>query len=149
MERASRVSIFIFLTFSSIYSGLSFGAGNSEIVFSDEIRTAFYERAPNSLSTKMSKGVTNFCASSNKAIESHVNTWLCAKNKLNYFRSVYVTGSKGSHGLVCEASASNFFKYLGTDLLEQVIENSSCVVAEFDGEKYELVIQESGEEKNT
>jgi hypothetical protein len=149
MARASRFSIFIFFTFSSFYSGFSFAAGNSEIVFSDEIRTAFYERAPHSLGTKMSNGVISFCASSNKAIELHVKSWLCAKNKLNYFRSVYVTGSKGPHGLICEASGSSFFKYLGTDLLEQVTEEGSCVVAEFDGEKYELVIQESSEEKNT
>ena len=115
------------------------------VIVADRIRAAFYEHAPNTLSAAMSKAVRSWCSSadrertadSNKANAETVG-WLCAKHKLRYFRSIYVNGEKGSHGLVCEDNGTSSLKYFGTDLVVSVIEDGECVPAEFDGTVYQL-----------
>lgn len=117
----------------------------SDIVLTHELRTAFYEHAPLTRSAAVSKVVRSWCsgadrervANGNKSNAETVD-WLCAKNKLRYFRSVYVNGAKGPHMLVCEDNGTSSLKYFGTDLVADVLEEGACVSAEFNGTTYEL-----------
>ena len=93
----------------------------------------------------MSKTVRSWCSSADRertadSNEANAKTvgWLCAKHKLRYFRSVYVNGDKGPHGLVCEDNGTSRLKYFGTDLVAEVVEGGECVPAEFDGAAYQL-----------
>ena len=119
-----------------------------ELVIVDGVRTAFYERAPISLAGAMSRAVGSWCltadrnrvADTSKSSGSTVG-WLCGRHKLRYFRSVYVTGARGSHGLVCEDNGTSSLKYFGLDLVASVIEDGSCVPAVFDGTEYQLSLE--------
>ncbi|MBV6417316.1 MAG: hypothetical protein CMLOHMNK_01963 [Steroidobacteraceae bacterium] len=63
-----------------------------------------------------------------------------------YFRSVYINGERGSHGLVCEDYDSSTFKYLGMDLVAESIADGSCVPAErYSGSEYELYVEGVGD----
>jgi hypothetical protein len=48
-----------------------------------------------------------------------VSTWLCRGQELSYFRSVYINGDKGRHGLVCESYDASTFKYFGLHLVAE------------------------------
>lgn len=115
-----------------------------EVVIADELRTAFYEHAPLSLATEMSKAVSSWCSSSRSEAAPAAVGWLCRGNKPVYFRSVYVNGSKGKHGLVCENNGTSTLKYFGMDLVAERIANSSCVAAEYDGSVYALYVEKVG-----
>ena len=116
-----------------------------EIIIADEVRTAFYEQASGSLAGEMSKAVGSWCstadrrriADSGKANAETVG-WLCGRDKLRYFRNVYVSGAKGPHGLVCQSNGTSSLKYFGVDLVNESIEFGSCVPAELDGTVYQL-----------
>jgi hypothetical protein len=117
----------------------------SDVVIADEIRTAFYEHAPVVLAAAISKAVRSWCSGADRedlANRNKLNVetlgWLCGKNKLRYFRSVYVNGEKGPHVLVCEDNGTSSLKYFGVDLVADVIEEGACVPAEFNGAAYEL-----------
>jgi hypothetical protein len=55
---------------------------------------------------------------------------------------VYINGARGRHGLICEDNGISTLKYLGMDLVADVLEDGSCVPAEFDGSVYELYIED-------
>jgi hypothetical protein len=105
----------------------------SEIVVADEIRPAFYERAPSKMVIAISKAVSLWCGSSERSrfvnkSEANANTaqWLCGSAKIHYFHNVYITGAKGVHGLVCRDE----YKYVGIDMVNDSIKDGSCVVAD-------------------
>jgi hypothetical protein len=118
---------------------------SQEIVLVHELRSAFYERAPRSLSAAMSKAVDSWCStareSSTNGSKPKVSTWLCDGRELSYFRSVYINGDKGRHGLVCESYDADTFEYFGLDLVDENLADGTCVVAEFNGEAYELYFE--------
>jgi hypothetical protein len=118
-------------------------SGTAEIVVADEVRTAFYEHAPRSLAAAMFRAVESWCSKAGRTPDEHeakaeTVSWLCGGQKLSYFRSVYVTGTVGSHGLVCENNGTSTLKYFGTDLVDEVVGDGSCVLAELDGTTYRL-----------
>jgi hypothetical protein len=118
-------------------------SGTEEIVIADEVRTAFYEHAPRSLAAAMSRAVDSWCSSANRIPDGHeakaeTVSWLCGRQQLSYFRNVYVIGTMGSDGLVCENNGTSTLKYFGTDLVDEVVADGSCVPAEFDGTRYRL-----------
>ena len=107
-----------------------------------ELRTAFYGHAPRALATAMSKAVVAWCSSERSAPGSDAVSWLCRGANLVYFRSVYINGERGPHGLVCEDLHASTFKYLGLDLVAQSIADGSCVPAErYSGSEYELNLE--------
>jgi hypothetical protein len=118
---------------------------SQEIVIEDELRTAFYEHAPRSLVAAISKAVVAWCASDRGAPEPEAVGWLCRGENLVYFRSVYINGKRGSHGLVCTDYDTATFKYLGMDLVVESIADGSCVPAErYSGSEYKLYLEEVG-----
>jgi hypothetical protein len=65
---------------------------------------------------------------------------------LVYFRSVYINGELGSHGLVCQDLDEPTFKYLGMDLVADSIADASCVPVErYYGTEYELYLEGVGD----
>jgi len=118
---------------------------SDEIVLANELRTAFYEHAPRALASAMSQAVATWCSSKHGAAESDALSWLCAGGNLVYFRSVYINGDKGPHGLVCEHYDGHAFRYLGLDLAAESVADHSCVPAASDGSRYELVVDEVGD----
>jgi len=149
MSRFAKVLGVFALGFCELTVGGASENDAAEVVIADELRTAFYEHAPRALATLMSKAVISWCAkfSQNVATTSEANDdlgWLCRGQRLAYFRSVYVNGEKGRHGLVCEANGTTSLKYFGIDLVADLIEGESCVSAEFDGEKYSLYFKDRG-----
>ena len=115
------------------------------IVLTHEIRTAFYEHAPSSLSAKVSVAVRSWCSSADReqlanSTPANAETvgWLCANRKLRFYRSVYVTGDKGPHVLVCEDYGPSSLKYFGMDMVSSIVTHGGCVPAEFDGTAYQL-----------
>jgi hypothetical protein len=115
---------------------------SEEIVLVHELRTAFYEHAPKSLARAMSSAVVAWCSAGRSEPIERALSWLCRGQKLVYFRSVYVSGGKGPHGLVCEDNGTSSLKYFGMDLVADVIDDRSCVPAEFDGSRYKLYVAE-------
>jgi hypothetical protein len=118
----------------------------TEVVVADEIRTAFYEQAPRTLAAAMYKAVSSWCSTADRhriadagGANAETVGWLCGSQKLHYFRSVYITGEKGSHGLTCE----NKYKYMGVDMVNESIEHGSCVPAELDSDEktYQLYFE--------
>jgi hypothetical protein len=105
----------------------------------EELRTAFYERAPRAFVSAMSKAVAASCSSDSIVPAANAGSWLCLGAKLTYFRSVYIDGRNGPHGLVCEDYDLPTFMYLGVDLVVDAVASGSCVRAEFDGSRYEVV----------
>ncbi len=98
------------------------------------------------LARQLSKAVVAWCSSADRepvAASDEANAatvgWLCGQHRLRYFRSVYVTGPKGPHALVCEDNGTSSLKYFGIDLVAEVIADGACVPAEFDGSVYQLV----------
>jgi hypothetical protein len=145
MNRVARLCAIAAFASSWAYAGEVRPSGGNEIMIADEVRMAFYEQAPSSLAAAMSKAVGLWCltadrrrvADSGKS-NSETVEWLCERHKLHYFRNVYVTGTRGPHGLVCEDSGTSSLKYFGVDLVTQLIEYGSCVPAELDGTAYQL-----------
>jgi len=135
----------VFASASAYASEVGPNRGEELIIIADEARTAFYERAPGSLAGEMSKAVGSWCstadrrriADSGKANAETVG-WLCGRDKLRYFRNVYVTGTKGPHGLVCESNGTSSLRYFGVDLVNESVEFGSCVPVELDGTVYQL-----------
>jgi hypothetical protein len=61
--------------------------------------------------------------------------WLCGSEKLHFYRSIYLTGAKGAHAVVCE----NDSKYMGIDMVNELIEFGACVPAQSEENKaYQL-----------
>ncbi len=113
-----------------------------EVVLVHELRSAFYERAPRTLAIAMTKATASWCATDSKTVLSSDDVresigWLCKRTTHHYFRSVYINGHKGRHGLVCEQTQ---YKYLGMDLAASLLEDHECLPAEFDGTSYHLIV---------
>src|SRR5689334_3238124 len=117
MDRSTRIAMFTGFMASAMCADPCAGAELSDIVIADEVRTAYYEHAPRSLAAAMSKAVDSWCSVAGKSSKSGASSWLCHGNNPVYFRSVYVTGSKGPHGLVCENNGTSALKYFGMDLV--------------------------------
>lgn len=140
--------VFILCAIASLAVPSAFGSeigsnGQVDIVVADEVRTAFYERAPPSLIAEISKATSFWCWTANRGTDgkkSNAETvgWLCERHKLRYFRNVYVTGARGPHGLVCEDNGTSRLKYFGVDLVEAILKSGSCVSAELEGTEYRL-----------
>ena len=144
MCRVARICVIAVLVVSPVSADDTDTQSSQEIVIADELRTAFYEHAPRSLATTMSKAVVSWCSSYRNESEADLVSWLCRGDKLVYFRSVYVNGAKGRHGLVCENNGTSTLKYFGMDLVADVVADGSCVQAEFDGSVYELYVERFG-----
>jgi len=150
--RIISVGVLLALVFAGSASGNKVDTGNSgeEIVVADEVRTAFYEHAPRALAVAMSRAVESWCSKAGRTPDEHeakaeTVSWLCGGQKLSYFRSVYVIGTVGSHGLVCESNGTSTLKYFGTDLVDEVVGDGSCVLAELDGTTYRLNFKRTSE----
>jgi hypothetical protein len=140
MSRVNRLCAIAVFASASAYANEVSPNGGKEIIIADEVRTAFYEQASRSLAGVMSKAVGSWCSTEDRGRvadsgKSNAGTvgWLCGRDKLRYFRNVYVTGTKGPHGLVCENNGTSNLKYFGVDLVRESIEFGSCVPAELDG----------------
>jgi hypothetical protein len=125
--------------------------GVVEVIIADELRTAFFEHAPRRLASSMSKAVTLWCSTppprtSASSDEDDPLKWLCQGKKPEYFRNVYVNGQRGRHGLVCKSNGTSSLRYFGVDLVASVLEDESCVAAEYDGEEYTLYFKDGGRE---
>jgi hypothetical protein len=138
MDRMSTIRAIAVFIASAIYANDSDGSELPDISIADEVRTAYYEHAPRRLAAAMSKAVDSWCSAARQMSKPGASSWLCRKQKLAYFRSVYVTGTKGGHGLVCEGNGTSTLKYFGVDLVNDVVTGGSCVLAEFDGTVYRL-----------
>jgi hypothetical protein len=115
-------------------------AGKDEVIVADELRSAFYEKAPRALATAMSRAVAARCNTPPKAHGSGTESdpplgWLCSGEKLHYLRSVYINGERGPHGLVCE---TGYYKYYGLDFVAELVKEGTCVPVERDRLTYEL-----------
>jgi hypothetical protein len=144
MGRVATHRVVVVLLAGAVCADHTHAQSSQEIVLVHELRTAFYERAPRSLSTAMSKAVDSWCAAAareSSSEESRPEAWLCRAQELSYFRSVYINGEKGRRGLVCENYDASTFKYFSLDLLAEGVADRTCVPAEFDGEAYELHVQ--------
>jgi hypothetical protein len=116
----------------------------SEIVVADELRSAFYEKAPSAMAAAIGNAVKSWCSSPERSqfagkgeANSKTVEWLCGRQKLHYFRSIYITGEKGPHGLVCGEGSS--YRYLGVDFVNESIKYGGCVPAESEEKKtYQL-----------
>jgi hypothetical protein len=155
MDRVTRLcAIAVFASGSAYANEVSPNRGE-EIIIADEVRTAFYEQAPRSLAGGMSKAVGSWCstadrrrvAGSGKANAETVG-WLCGRDNLRYFRNVYVTGTKGPHGLVCESNGTSSLRYFGVDLVNESIEFGSCVPAALRGTVYQLSFESVNRKAN-
>jgi hypothetical protein len=109
----------------------------SEIVIADELRSAFYEKAPSAMAAAIGKAVKLWCSSEGRShfadkAEANAKTveWLCGKEKLSYFRNVYPSGERGPHRAVCKDK----YKYMGDDMVNQSIKYGSCVPAQLDSD---------------
>jgi len=104
-----------------------------QIVIADEVRTAFYEHAPSSMAREMSAAVLVWCEQfrdpNGDSSPPKQHQWLCGTYRLEYFRGVYVTGDRGPRGLVCERSGTTELRYFGQDLVNDLLEDGSCVAA--------------------
>jgi hypothetical protein len=147
MSRLMAVGVLVALFIVGVAGGANkVNAGDSgteEIVIADEVRTAFYEHAPRSLAAAMSRAVESWCGTARRIpdgreVKAETVRWLCGRQKLSYFRNVYVIGTVGVHGLVCEDNGTSTLKYFGTDLVDEVLADGSCIPAEVDGTTYRL-----------
>src|SRR5262245_25727175 len=111
MNRIARSCAATVLLASPLCAGDAHAQSSEEIVIADELRTAFYEHAPRSLATQMSKAVVAWCSSDRSGTRAVAVGWLCRGEKLVYFRSVYLNGEKGPHGLVCESNGTSALRY--------------------------------------
>ena len=148
MSRIARSCAGVALVASLVCVDDTGAQSSQEIVLAHELRTAFYELAPRSLSAAMSEAVASWCSAaaeepSRDDSEPEPSSWLCLGQERSYFRSVYINGKKGRHGLVCENHYASSFKYFGMDLVFDVLADRTCVVAEFNGEAYELYVESS------
>jgi hypothetical protein len=132
---------------ASLFCARESQARSEPIVIADELRTAFYEHAPRALATEMSKAVVSWCSSDRGKPKVDVASWLCRGEKLTYFRSVYVSGGKGPHGLVCESSGISTLVFFGIDLVTEVVADGLCVAAEREyGSLYKLRVDKDGDD---
>ena len=144
MSRIARSCAVVALVARSVCADDGSAQSSQEIVLVHELRTAFYERASRSLSAAMYKAVDSWCSAAardSSSEESRPEAWLCRGQELSYFRSVYINGEKGRHGLVCENYDASTFKYFSLDLVAEGVADGTCVPAEFDGEAYELYVE--------
>jgi len=116
-----------------------------QIVIADEVRTAFFEHAPTNLAGQMSVAVRAWCDqfrdSNRNAAPPTQHRWLCGDHRLEYFRGVYVTGNRGPRGLICEKSGTTDLQYFGLDLVNDLLEDGSCVTAHRSSkDTYELFV---------
>jgi hypothetical protein len=133
MSGAACICSFAVLGMTMAVTNRADAQASQEVEVADELRTAFYEHAPRSLEDAMSKAVASRCSADGESVG-----WLCSGRRLAYFRSVYVNGAKGRHGLVCENNGTAALKYFGMDLVATVLRAGSCVSAEFNGSAFEL-----------
>jgi hypothetical protein len=144
MSRLAGVCVIALLVGSPSGADETDGKSSVEIVVADELRSAFYEHAPRSLASAMRKAVVSWCSSNRDESHADAVNWLCQGGELAYFRSVYPTGAKGGHGLVCEDNSPYTPKFIGMDAVAEVVADGSCVRAESDGSAYELYVDEVG-----
>jgi hypothetical protein len=111
MNHIARSYAVVVLLVGPLCAGDSRAQASGEIVIADELRTAFYEHAPRSLATEMSKAVVSWCSSDRSGPRADAVSWLCRGEKLVYFRSVYINGEKAPHGLVCENNGTSTLRY--------------------------------------
>ncbi len=87
------------------------------IVPIDEVRIAFYEKAPSAMIASMRKAVESECKhhpDSGLEVES---AWLCGGEALHFVRAVDVVGNKRMTGLVCsEEGVTPNLKYYTEDM---------------------------------
>lgn len=144
MSRIARTCAVVAIVARPVCAGDASAQSPQELVLVHELRTSFYERAPRSLSAAMSEAVESWCSvrvPSGSDSKREAFAWLCLGKEPSYFRSVYINGNKGPHGLVCENVDLSTYKYLGVDLVADLVADGTCVGAEFVGETYELHVE--------
>lgn len=107
------------------------------VVLQDEMRTAFYEHAPAIQASSMAGAVQSYCANSQQG--STVPAWLCGRPHHRYLISVYLSGAKGPHGLVCEDVGLFKLKYFGVDLVAGLISDHTCLSVECDDKVFHVI----------
>jgi hypothetical protein len=135
-------SIAVFASASAHVNGASPKGGDETIIIADELRSAFYQKAPSKMAAAIGKAVGLWCLTAERhqfADKSEANAktveWLCGSQKLHYFGNVYLTGETGPHGLACE---DKLYKYLGVDMVAESIKFGWCVPAESDETVYQM-----------
>src|ERR1700753_3356433 len=109
----------------------------AEFTFKEEVRHAFYEPAPPSVSNAMSAAVVEFCSKGKPASKSDDNlkvSWLCNRDNLDYFRTVYIDGFKSKNGIICPKS--KLFRYMPDDLAREKITAAECVKVELNKDSH-------------
>ena len=106
-------SVAVFASASAHASGAS-PKGGDEIIIADELRSAFYEKAPSKVDAAISKAVGLWCLTAERrqfADKSQANAktvqWLCRSQKLHYFGNVYITGRPVHTGWPVKTSCTN------------------------------------------
>jgi|SRR5882672_2513960 len=123
-----------------------------QVVTSDEVPTAFYEHAPHRLAIALAKATALWCKEqpqrgpkNEDPSRTKTAQWLCGKEGHQYLRSVYVTGGRGPHALVCQSNETSRLRFFGSDLVDAMLKDRACMVAEFDGETYKLWPDNTGD----
>ena len=125
----------------------------SEVVVADEIRWAFYEKAPASIAAAMGRATRVWCSGTEgrhfqalSEASAKTSEWLCGKPNPYYYRNVYITGARGVQGIACKYN----YKYMSIDMASEAIEDGSCVVADSEEkDTYRLYLNEVNSGSNS
>ena len=141
MPRHCRVVVIGFAATIGAFVDGAWSAETETIVLQDEMRTAYYEHAPAHLASSMEIAVQAYCASSQRGLTTP--PWLCAPPHHQYLRNVYLNGTKGPHGLVCNDAGLFKLKYFGVDLVADVLNDHTCLNLEYDGRAFHVVVAQA------
>jgi hypothetical protein len=122
------------------------GAGQHTITLTEELRTAFYEHAPSRMATGIESAVHSYCKSTSKGPTAAASSptasqsgWLCTSRHL-YLRNVYLNGTKGNHGLVCDDTGLLKLRFIGVDLAAEQVKAHTCMPVAFDGSVFQVAL---------
>ena len=126
------------------------GAGTATeqgaIALADELRTAFYEHAPSHMAVGMESAVHSYCKANAKGLTAGAGSpdaspsgWMCTASRHHYLRNVYLNGTGGNHGLVCDDAGIFKLRYIGVDLVAEQLKAYTCVPVEFDGSAFQVI----------
>ena len=112
----------------------SAAATSDEIIVADEVRVAFYEKAPPIVAASMKKAVAELCRRDpTRSPTRKGHGWICYGSALNFLRAVELTGNKLSIGFVCDDKT--YPQTLRYYLSEMLDDNPSCAGISYDFER--------------